>query len=103
MNNEIDKRKKEKENLIKTFEEEKSVLKNNIQDLNNQLENNNKTHMAKISEANKEIQNLKILCNKLQSEKKGYEIQINNSTKKVKKKRKKLIKIILTKIILIKM
>ena len=64
MNNEIDKRKKEKENLIKTFEEEKSVLKNNIQDLNNQLENNNKIYMAKISEANKEIQNLKILCNK---------------------------------------
>ena len=61
LNNEIDKCKKEKENLIKTFEEEKSVLKNNIQDLDNQLENNNKIYMTKISEANKEIQNLNIL------------------------------------------
>ena len=47
------------------------------------MENNNKIYTAKISEANKEIQNLKILCNKLQSEKKGYEIIINNLTKKV--------------------
>ena len=32
--------------------------------------------MAKISEANKEIQNLKILCNKLQSEKKDMKYKL---------------------------